>query len=282
MLPLSESIRMPNAGSIFESMHPSLKPLVKWSGGKSKEYKYFNHHLPEKYNRYIEPFVGGGAILFRLGFKNNVISDVHEGLINFYQQIKNGYAVEIYDRVTQLKTDEQTYYLVRDKFEIKDNIDLAVQFYYLRKTAFRGMLRYNSEGKFNIPWGRYKSVKFSNILDFEYTDILQNTDIRLASFETLFEEFNDTENFVFLDPPYDSTFTDYGYCKFGRDYQLKLSEIFKSTKNRCLLIIGKTPLIDELYNGYIAGSYPKKYRFKIYDGRIGNEIDNEHLIIKNY
>jgi len=282
LLPLSENTRTPNSGSIFEEMYPSLKPLVKWSGGKSKEYKYFYHHIPIKYNRYIEPFVGGGAILFRLGFKNNVISDVHEGLINFYQQIKNGNALEIYDRVSKLNTDESAYYFVRDKFEIKDNVDLAVQFYYLRKTAFRGMLRYNSEGKFNIPWGRYKAVKFSSILEFEYTDILQNTDIRLASFETLFEEFNDSENFVFLDPPYDSTFTDYGYCKFGKDYQIKLSEIFKSTKNRCLMIIGKTPLIDELYKGYIVDSYPKKYRFKIYDGRIGNEIDNEHLIITNY
>jgi DNA adenine methylase (dam) len=261
---------------------PPLKPIVKWSGGKSREIQNFYHHYPKKFKTYIEPFVGGGAVFFNLGFKKNVIADVHKGLINFYTQIALGNAIEIYRRVSLLELTEESYYYVRDKLELKDDIDWAVRFYYLRKTAFRGMLRYNKNGKFNIPWGRYKSVNFEELKNECYTELLKHTDVRLSSFENIFEEFNSPDNFVFLDPPYDSKFTDYGYCQFGEDYQRKLADIFKITNNKCLMIIGKTPLIDELYEGYIVDSYSKKYSFRLHSGRIGNEINTDHVIIKNY
>lgn len=259
-----------------------LKPLVKWSGGKHKEIRNFEDFFPEDFEVYIEPFVGGGAVFFDLNAQKNVISDVHEGLINFYKQLSLGNGLEIYNRLSELEVNEESYYRVRDQLEPKDDIDEAVIFYYLRKTAFRGMLRYNSKGKFNIPWGRYKSVNFEELKKEEYTDLLKRTDVRLSSFEDIFEEFDSESNFVFLDPPYDSKFTDYGYCKFGQDYQAKLAETFAKTKNKCLMVIGRTPLIEDLYRGYIVGSYPKKYNFRIHSGRVGNEIDNDHLIIKNY
>ena len=144
------------------------------------------------------------------------------------------------------------------------------------------MLRYNSKGKFNIPWGRYKSVNFELIKNPDYTDLLKNTDIRLTSFETIFQEFNDEGNFVFLDPPYDSKFTNYGYCSFDREYHSRLADLFKATKNKCLLVIGESTFIRDLYKEYIVESYHKKYMFKLYSGRIKDEIDNRHLIIKNY
>ena len=104
-------------------------------------------------------------------------------------------------------------------------------------------------------------------------------EIRLAY---IFQKYDDENNFVFLDPPYDSEFTDYGYCQFGREEHKKLAQCFKTTKNKCLMIIGKTPFIEEQYNGYIVGEYDKKYRFKLHSGRIGDEINAKHLIIKNY
>ena len=97
-----------------------------------------------------------------------------------------------------------------------------------------------------------------------------------------FLKYNDENNFVFLDPPYDSEFTDYGYCKFDRQNQIELAEIFKTTKNKCLMIISETPFISELYKDFIKGKYSKKYAFKLHDGRIGDEIDKNHLIITNY
>lgn len=260
----------------------SLKPLVKWSGGKGREISAFRKHFPTNFKRYIEPFAGGAAVFFELEFDNNVIADVHKGLINFYKQISLGHAEEIYNKVSTFEVEEYNYYIVRDKMEIKDDIDAAARFYYLRKTAFRGMLRYNKSGKFNIPWGRYKNVNFEDLLNKRYENLLKNTDVRLSSFENIFEEFDNPENFVFLDPPYDSKFTDYGYCQFGVDYQIKLADVFKKTNNKCLMVIGKTALIEDLYRDYIVDSYHKKYSFRIHSGRVGSEIDNDHVVIKNY
>ena len=98
----------------------------------------------------------------------------------------------------------------------------------------------------------------------------------------MFENYNSNDNFMFLDPPYDSKFTDYGYCSFNREDQKRLAECFKTTDIKCLMIIGKTDFISELYDGYIADEYDKKYRFKLHSKRVGNEINNKHLIIKNY
>ena len=74
----------------------------------------------------------------------------------------------------------------------------------------------------------------------------------------------------------------YGYCEFAKKEQERLADCFKKTKTKCLMIIGKTKLIEELYAGYIVGEYDKKYKFKLYDNRIGDEINAKHLIIKNY
>jgi len=259
-----------------------LKPLVKWSGGKGNEIKQFEKYFPSEYDTYIEPFIGGGSVYFYLAPKKSVISDVHSELVDFYQSISDGKSKEIYDFMVNTPNDEETYYKVRDKMTISSILDNAKRFYYQRKTCFRGMLRYNKEGKFNIPFGKYKTINYNELLNKDYEDLLKNTEIKNTSFEYIFEKYNDENNFMFLDPPYDSEFTDYGYCKFGKDQQKKLAELFKETKIKCLMVIGKTKFIEELYKDYIVDEYDKKYKFKLYAGRIGSEINTKHLIIKNY
>ncbi len=144
------------------------------------------------------------------------------------------------------------------------------------------MLRYNRNGKFNIPFGRYKTVNYSDLQNSDYGTLLARTTVLCKSFEHIFENYNDENNFMFLDPPYDSEFTDYGYCQFGKEEQRKLAKCFKETKIKCLMVIGKTPFIEELYQGFIVEEYDKKYRFKLYAGRVGDEINTKHLVIKNY
>ena len=259
-----------------------LKPLIKWSGGKSDEIKMFEKYFPENYTTYIEPFVGGGSVYFYLNPINAIISDVHTELIDLYKSIGEGKGQEIYEFMQQYPNDEITYYKVRDEMEIKDEVDRAKRFYYQRKTCFRGMLRYNKNGKFNIPFGRYKTINYSELLNKDYETLLSRTEILNKGFEYLFENYNNENNFMFLDPPYDSEFTDYGYCQFGKEEQKKLAMLFKNTKIKCLMVIGKTKFIQELYDGYIVAEYDKKYKFKLYDNRIGDEINTKHLIIKNY
>jgi DNA adenine methylase len=259
----------------------NLNPIIKWSGGKKDELKHILPHIPNKYNLYLEPFIGGGAVYFHLNPNKSVISDVHKELIDFYQSIKNGNSEEIYKFMKEHPNEEETYYKVR-AYNSKDVLDNAKRFYYLRKTCYRGMLRYNSKGQFNIPYGRYKTYNYEEIKNKDYENILKNTEIFNKSFEYIFENYNNKENFMFLDPPYDSEFTDYGYCSFGKEEQRKLAKCFKETNIKCLMIIGKTPLIEELYSDYIVGEYEKKYRFKLHSGRVGDEINTKHLIIRNY
>jgi len=260
----------------------SLKPLVKWSGGKTDEIKIFSKYFPEDYDIYIEPFVGGGSVYFYLNPDNAVISDVHSELIALYKCIGNGDGQAIYDFMGNTPNDEATYYNVRDVMEIHSELDIAKRFYYQRKTCFRGMLRYNKDNKFNIPYGRYKTINYTELLNKEYETLLHRTEIYNSKFEVIFEKYNDEKNFMFLDPPYDSEFTDYGYCKFDKEEHIKLANLFKSTKIKCLMIIGKTRFIEELFDGYIVEEYDKKYKFKLYNNRIGDEINTKHLVIKNY
>jgi DNA adenine methylase len=278
----SELIDLLN-GTVGEvNIRKSLKPLIKWSGGKVDEIKMFEKYFPVNYNIYIEPFIGGGAVYFNLNPEKAVISDVHSELIDLYKCISEGKAKEIYEFMETSPNDEATYYNIRDNMVMNDALDIAKRFYYQRKTCFRGMLRYNKDKKFNIPFGRYKTINYTEILNEDYKTLLNRTEIYNEKFEVIFEKYNEETNFMFLDPPYDSEFTDYGYCQFGKEEQLKLASLFKTTKIKCLMIIGKTKYIEELYNGYIVAEYDKKYKFKLYNNRIGDEINTKHLIIKNY
>jgi DNA adenine methylase len=259
-----------------------LKPLIKWSGGKVDEIKMFDKYFPENYNIYIEPFIGGGAVYFHLNPQKAVINDVHSELIDLYKCISEGKANDIFEFMENSPNDEATYYNIRDAMVMNDALDIAKRFYYQRKTCFRGMLRYNRDKKFNIPFGRYKTINYTELLNKDYETLLNRTEIYNEKFEVIFEKFDDETNFMFLDPPYDSEFTDYGYCSFGKEEQRKLASLFKTTKIKCLMIIGKTKFIEELYNGYIVAEYDKKYKFKLYNNRVGDEINTKHLIIKNY
>jgi len=261
-----------------------LKPIFKWPGGKSREIECFQTFIPQSFSQYIEPFVGGGALYFYLQPKKSIISDIDSEIINFYLQIKIGNRLQIYKILKNWKNDAKTYYYVRDDlWKEKDNIVQATRFYYLNKTSFRGMIRYNKNGKFNIPFGNYKrDPNFENLLDSGSEQLLQKTEVFLCDYKDIFTNYNDTENFIFLDPPYDSEFRNYGKYCFGKEDHIYLSEAFKLTKNRCLLIIGKTDFTFELYKNYIVGEYDKIYSFRIYRNRVGKEINNSHFIVKNF
>jgi DNA adenine methylase len=259
-----------------------LKPIIKWSGGKSDEINLFEKYIPTEYDTYLEPFIGGGSLYFYLSPEKAVISDVHKELIDLYTCIGDGKMDDIYDFMENNPNNEETYYKIRDTMTINNKLDNAKRFYYQRKTCFRGMLRYNKNGKFNIPFGKYATINYNDLKNKEYEKLLARTNVQNKGFEYVFENYNNENNFMFLDPPYDSEFTDYGYCQFGKEEQKKLAKLFKETKIKCLMVIGKTKFIEELYKDYIVDEYDKKYKFKLYAGRVGDEINTKHLVIKNY
>ena len=270
-----------------------LKPLCKWSGGKRDEIKQFKELYPTNFKRYIEPFAGGAAVYFDLEFQGeNVINDIHPDLVNFYRQISQGHSQEIYDLVSSWGISEMDYYFVRGGgkklpkgapvFTPISDIDRAAQFIYLRKTCFRGMIRYNSDGKFNIPWGKYKSANFDELINPRYTSLLERTTIFQSDYNQLFDDYNQQDNFFFIDQPYDSTFNDYGGDNFTRENQIQLFERFSTTKSKCMMVVGGSEFIRNLYQDYIVREYPKNYSFKIYAGRVGDEINVNHRVITNY
>ena len=152
-----------------------MRPIVKWSGGKKDEIKHFHHFIPSDISTYVEPFFGGGALFFHIEPKKAIVSDVHKELVDFYHSLKNGEGEEIYNFLKENPNTEDVYYRIRDEFEIKSPLDNAKRFFYLRKTCFRGMLRYNRNGKFNIPYGRYKTFNFEELKDEKYKNIFNGT-----------------------------------------------------------------------------------------------------------
>lgn len=258
-----------------------MNPFVKWVGGKRDEIKHFEKHFPKKYTTYVEPFVGGGSVFFHISPKKSVLNDIHKELIQIYRAIRDGYAHEIIKFMKEHPNDKATYESVR-ALEPKDWIESACKFYYLRKTCYRGMMRYNQKGGFNVAFGNYKNIKYDELYDDSYRELLEGSRLFSRDFEFIFKLCDKEDNFIFIDPPYDSTFTDYGYCSFGKDEHLQLAKLFKASKAKCLMVIGKTPFIEELYKDYIVDEYQKNYRFKLHSGRVGNEINSIHLVIKNY
>ena len=264
-----------------DKVKPTICPMYKWSGGKRDELAYIVSHIPE-HELYVEPFVGAGALMFHLQPKQGIINDIHEEVATFYRACKSNFN-KVMEYLDTFNNTEEDYYRVRS-IDPRDEYECAARFWYLRQTCFRGMLRYNSEGKFNIPYGKYKRVTYE--CSTEHLDVLKRVQVRNEDFMEVCRECDrqpdPSKIFVFMDPPYDSNFSDYK-TPFSKSDHLRLATWFKQTKCRCLMVIGETMYINSLYRDYIVGKYMKKYAFKLYDNRVSSSsINNYHLIIKNY
>jgi len=269
-----------------------MQPFVKWAGGKRQYIKTILEMAPKKFDRYYEPFVGGGAVLFALNHSSSVINDINTHLIHTYKIIKNQplELMNIINKYDRIILDNEKYKEIRSLYNshIENkiyNIETAALFIFLNKHAFNGLFRVNSKGLFNVPWNkkeRLKSYNEDNI--FEISNYLQSIDIRCEDFESsLFDiEQND---FVFFDSPYaplnNNSFTAYDKTGFKVGEHVRLSEVFKSLTDsgiKCMLTNHNTELIQELYKDF------KKVEINVKRNinsdatkRIGKE-----LIITNY
>jgi DNA adenine methylase len=169
----------------------SLLPLFIWLGGKRKEISKYIQYIPTDINIYLEPFSGGAATLFYLNHNKNVISDVHTELTDFYQCIKNDKMLDIHTFMTENNNDKETYLQIRDHMEINSQLDNAKRFYYLRKTCFRGMSKYDKNGNFNASYYYQKTWNLTALKNEKYVDLLKNTTILNTSFEYIFENYDD-------------------------------------------------------------------------------------------
>ncbi len=374
-----------------------MQTLIKWPGGKSKEFQYIKDLIPE-FDRYVEPFFGGGAVFFNLKPKKALINDIVPELVSFYKLVKdnekrgNEFKKELYEYVDnwekipkyiaifenkiidlyeQYKKEEiskeelskkvthiikkeekrfnglflrdfcldeenllqqitknliskihRTREIEKQRGTLPDgdlykNIETAFRsgfymhfrdvmnyngskykislpkkianYYFIREFCYGSMFRFNKDGHFNIPYGGigYNKKDFRGKVDHifskEVKKLFKNTTIKNQDFEQIFRENNFTErDFIFLDPPYDTDFSDYEKKPFEKSDQERLTNCLYKTKAKFILIIKKTPFIYSLYNnkkGIKIDSFEKTYLYNV-KGR--NDRDVEHLVIYNF
>ncbi len=228
---------------------------------------------------YFEPFVGGASVLFALKPPKAVVGDSHHEVVAFYKQIQKGAGDQLFDDLSKIPNDEKSYYEMRAS-QCFTEYEVARKFFYLRKTAYRGMLRYNQKGEFNIPFGRYKTYDIEVLRRAAYREVLSKADIVLGDFSETISRAKEGD-FIFLDPPYDCEFTSYGPSgSFTADDHTRLALMLRHTPAKWLMIISETPLIRMLYDDFIIAKYSKKYKFKLHSGRIGDD-EHQHLVIGN-
>lgn len=283
-----------------------MSPMIKYRGGKSKEIPNIMWYIPRFSGRYIEPFFGGGALFFYLEPRQAIINDINTKLIAFYRGVRDDYAhlrIELdevesiyaqnrahFDELKVLHPtervedkNEEFYYKLRDMFnDLTDKFySDALLYYFINKTAYSGMIRYNAKGEFNVPFGRYQHLN-TNKVTASHSQLLQRAEIMNVDYSEVFNLCK-SDDFVFLDPPYDCVFSDYGNEEykdgFNEDSHRKLAQDFANLPCKALMVIGKTPLTEELYSSNIVDEYDKSYAVNI---RNRFKAGAKHIIVCNY
>lgn len=224
------------------------KPFVKWVGGKSQLLEEIRKKYPQKIEKYCEPFVGGGAVLFDIlqKFQPNevLINDINKELINTYFQVKN-HCEEMIEQLDELQTQYKKlsqedkkvlFYEKRTRYnELKvngddaENLEKATLFIFLNKTCFNGLYRVNSKGLFNVPFNNAKNPLICDAENLRLcSQVLQNVILKTGDYKEC-ESFIDEKTFVYIDPPYrpltqTSAFTSYSENQFLDAEQIELAQ----------------------------------------------------------
>ena len=223
----------------------ALRPPLKWAGGK----RWQVPHLiplwrPHARKRLVEPFCGGLAVTLGLMPDRAVLNDVNPHVINFYRWLKRGLVSKV-----PMENDEQVFYRNRDRFNAllragqDDEAESAGLFYYLNRTGFNGLCRFNRSGEFNVPFGQYTRINYRR--DFlAYRDGFEQWSFTMGDFDSLPLAKGD---FVYADPPYDVEFTHYSQGGFSWDDQVRAAEWLASHPGPVVLSNQATARIVALY-----------------------------------
>jgi DNA adenine methylase Dam len=220
-------------------------PPLKWAGGKRWQLPHLREiWAPHAHRRLVEPFCGGLAVVLGLAPGRALLNDANPHLINFYRWAKRGLVIDL-----PLENEADAYYAARARFN--DLIargraggrEAAALFYYLNRTGYNGLCRFNSRGEFNVPFGRYARIRYRR--DFSaFRDIFRHWSFRTGDFETLAVRPDD---FVYADPPYDVPFTRYAREAFSWDDQVRAAEWLARHPGPVVLTNQSTERVRRLY-----------------------------------
>mgnify|MGYP006291127079 CR=1 FL=1 len=297
------------------------KPFLKWAGGKRQLLDQFEAEYPEplknnKIKKYIEPFVGGGAVFFELikhyDFEEVILNDVNQELINTYQAVKRKVKLVI-ERLKEMESEylplemearKEIYYARRDNFNAEkkeldfsefkqEHIEHAAKFIFLNRTCFNGLYRQNQSGEFNVPIGRYKNPTICNQENLlAVSKALQNVILLAADF-TETAAYIEDETFIYIDPPYrplpgTKSFTKYARADFNEKSQKRLAEWAGEISDYAYFMLSNSnpkntdpedEFFEELYSDFNISEVSAKRSINSNAAKRGEITE---LLIKNY
>ena len=235
------------------------KPILKWAGGKTQLLDELNSRSPKKFNRYIEPFIGGGAFFFDLAPSASVIADSNPELVNLYTCVRDN-CQSVIENLRLFKNQENFFYKIRAlNFDDLDSSYAAARTIYLNRTCYNGLYRVNRKGHFNVPFGNYKNPAICQTDALVAASrVLADATIELGDYKTVLKKHARAGDFVFLDPPY-LPITDYAdfkrYTKeqfYEEDHRELADEFRRLQKLGCHVVLTNSnhPLVHELYDGF--------------------------------
>ncbi len=273
----------------------NIVPFVKWAGGKRQLLSQIKERMPEEYNHYYEPFVGGGAVTFELLPSNALINDINKALINAYRQICNVPEVFL-ETVSKLDVQmwedgKKYYYYLRNRYNDKltkaeYDVELAALFVFINKHCFNGLYRVNGKGLFNVPYNNSRKGSVDKEAIRAVSKYLQEVIIREGDFEVACANAKE-KDFVFIDSPYaplnPTSFESYTKEGFDIESHKRLARLYDELTARgcyCMLTNHNTKLINELYGN-------KGYKIDVVSVKrmINSDARNrvgEEVIICNY
>ncbi|NLN64406.1 MAG: DNA adenine methylase [Clostridiaceae bacterium] len=269
-------------------------PVVKWAGGKRQILDEIIKHVPDDFTAYYEPFVGGGAVWFRLCPQKAAVNDVNAELVNIYRVIRD-HVDQLVSDLKKHENNKEYFYKIRQidrdskAYSKLTPVEKASRTIYLNKTCYNGLFRVNQAGEFNTPFGNYKNPNIVNEPVLRaVSEYLNNADIEFTcvDFELALKNIK-KGSFAYLDPPYDpvsitANFTGYDKGGFGKSEQIRLKSVCDQLNEkgiRFLLSNSATPFILELYKDYIIEIVQAK-RIINSNSKKRGEIDE--VLIKNY
>ncbi|MFN4294442.1 MAG: DNA adenine methylase [Thermoflexales bacterium] len=270
---------------------PAPRPFLKWAGGKTQLADALLERRPLRFNTYHEPFVGSGAIFFRLyrerHIRRAVLSDINSELVDTYLAVRD-HVSEVISALSEFPYNKAFYYAIRAKDPAQLSLpERAARMIYLNKTGYNGLYRVNRQGKFNVPFGRYKSPKYldrDNLLAVSHA--LRNVEILCAAFDTVLDRA-EPGDWVYFDPPYvpvsqTANFTSYYANGFGLQDQERLRDVCVAlSRNNVYIMVSNsdTPTVRSLYRNFTVDEVLANRAINCNGARRGKITE---LVITNY
>lgn len=267
----------------------ALKPFLRWAGGKTWFTKHIEDYIPNNFNDYYEPFIGGGAVFFYLKSKGIIknkayLSDSNADLINTYKVLKKN-PNELFKILKTHIDSEDNYYKMRE-IQYENPIEKAAQFLFLNKTSFNGIYRVNKQGKYNVPYGK-RNLK--ELYDFDHLKAIsksfKKTYFSVSDFKERCKSAK-SNDFVFIDPPYtvaheNNGFVQYNQSIFSWKNQLQLAKITSEFEEKEVNFIVTNAYHDSIKEIYTSGTKTQLFRASTIGGKGATRAKYKEIIITN-